>query len=98
MGERAIEGGGFQVGQLAVSKGLARMGICCHEQRATNLSEGSFSFSCIINLCMLWILYHVNHVMCVFDIKEDISSVQVKNIPCDEKRNMRLFFAQWSTW
>jgi hypothetical protein len=31
MGERAIEGGGFQVRQLALSKGPARMGICCHD-------------------------------------------------------------------
>jgi hypothetical protein len=45
MGERATgRGGGSQKRQLALSKGLARIGIRCHVQRAAMPSKGSFIF------------------------------------------------------
>jgi hypothetical protein len=44
MGERVIGKGGLKMGQLALSKGLARIGIHCHVQRATIPSKGLFFF------------------------------------------------------
>jgi hypothetical protein len=90
IGERAIGESGLKMGQLASSKGLARIGIRCHIQRTAIPSKGSFPFSYIINACMLWILYHVIHV-CLIK-KKNIPSVQVKNIPCDrESKHVFLF-------
>jgi hypothetical protein len=44
MGERAIGESGLKMGQLASSRGLARVGIHSHVQRAAIPSKGSFSF------------------------------------------------------
>ncbi len=45
IGKRAMGEGGLKMGRLALSKGLARMGIYCHVQRAVIPSKGSFFFS-----------------------------------------------------
>ncbi len=55
------------MGQLALSKGPARMEICSYVQRAAIPSKGSSSFPYITIPVYLNILVHN---VCVFDIKK----------------------------
>jgi hypothetical protein len=50
MGRREMKGRGFVMGQLALSKGPARMGIYYHGQRADIPSKGLFP---TIDICAL---------------------------------------------
>jgi hypothetical protein len=67
-GEGAVwGGGGLEIGQLALSKGPARIGIRSHVQRAPIPSKGVLSL-------LLYIKIHVSlniliHNVCAFDIK-----------------------------
>ncbi len=47
-----MEEGGSEMGQLALSKGPARMGIHCHVQGATIPSKWSSSFAIYKYSCM----------------------------------------------
>ncbi len=64
------------MGQLAVSEGLARMGIRCHVQRAITPNKGFLHNE---------FMQALNIIKCnvfVSDKKKNIPSVQVKNKPC----------------
>jgi hypothetical protein len=68
-GEEGKKGGGSQMGQLALSKGPARMGICCHVQRVAIPSKRPLP---LINK-FIHALNIVTCNVCVFNIKEKYS-------------------------
>jgi hypothetical protein len=81
-----------KMGQLALSKGPAKIGIRYHVQRANIPSKG------FINLILACPEYSNTSGICVSDIKERFPPVHIKNKPHARNQNMRLFLAHQSTW